>query len=455
MYYLTERQYHLITHLSSMFEGVNVLGPSQKLIINKKNIPNYKQHSFQKYYDYETKGSFYEKLTYSVSKILEKHDDTSLMLSGGLDSILLGMAIEDSGIKPKSFTYWRSASGDNNPLKAQFFAKKLNWEHHIVEDDEYLPSGKASEHLFSLMKNDLINPKNPHWGKTPYESTYSLSGQNADTLAVLTMTKRKVFDLVGGPKGALMPYLFFIKNLLYTDNALNNPKLTSAIYNTALLPAKDWKFKKDFFVEGMAAYSMPFRNPKFHSHKQAISLFSEVYKTLTSNKKYTNKDLADLFPFNSYMASFLSFLQKYNNFENRKVLLPYTSGPVVSHFFAQKRGMKDAWSTKHEFVAEVSKRLNAPFDKLMKEVPKIQDSKNFRYVDNMEPCNIMKDFLGKYQDKTIKLLDYTNTWSDEASQKLEEYIDYVAEKIKSGKLNSEESTKIYRLVNVELLLSSE
>lgn len=452
LHYLTGRQSHLTTHLTSVFNHVNILGPSQNLIINKKNIVDYKQHSTQKSANFETAGSFYKKLSYTVSKILEKHDDATLMFSGGLDSILLGMAIEDSGFKPKTYTYWRSASGDNNPLKAKFFADKFNWEHCIVKDEEFLLSGAASEHVFSLMKNDLINPKNPHWGKTPYESSYSFSGQNADAAAVLSMSKRTVFDLNRGIKGALMPYLLFMKNLLYTDTALNNPIFTSTLYNTAFFASENWKFKKDSLIEGMAAYGMPFRNPKSYTHKQAIHQLINAFKKLTGNRKYTNKDLADLFSLNSYMATSLSFIQKYNNFESRKTLLPFNSGPVVSHFFAKKRGVKDAWAAKYEFATEVSKRLKQPYDKLVKEVPQIQHSKNFKHISGIEPCDIMKDFYGKYSNNNPKLLNYAKNWSDESIQILEKHINDILEKIKSGKMNNKESTEIYRLINIELLL---
>ncbi|WP_321307515.1 hypothetical protein [Marinifilum fragile] len=452
LHYLKCKNSRLTSHLVSIFNDINVLGPAQCCAISFNGKLSFDVSSYQKLVDVNSNEEVFNIITDTISKILEKCDDSSLMFSGGIDSLLIGMAIEASGYKPKTFTYWRSASGDNNPLKAKAFANKLNWEHMIVEDEEELPSGKVLEHLRSLMSLDLINPKNPHWGKDPYNSSYTFSGQNADSMSVLNISKRRIYDFDNKIKKMVMPYLLFGKNLLFTDYSLNHPSIVSNIFNTGLFYQKKWRFHADNFIEGLAAYGIPFKNIDYFERSGAIGQLKNSFLDLTKNRSYNNKDLAELYLLHTYMATSLSNIQKNENFQNRKTLLPFNSGPIISYFFNKKRGIYDAWSAKHELSKIVSNRLNESYDKSVLKVQHIQKDKNFKFKNNIEPCDLMKEFNYKRQTNRLNIFSYTKNWSHESLIELENYISMIGNKIDGGKLSNEETSLIYRIVNVELLL---
>jgi hypothetical protein len=453
LYFLTCKHSRFTTHLTSVFNNIKVLGPSQYLKC-KLNCPqDIDVRIYQKDYDVPPVASFFDVISEVIYRIVSNHRDVSLMLSGGIDSLILGIILEECGIEPKTFTYWRSASGDNNPFKAQTFAKHLKWKNKVIAEEKFLPSGKVSEHIFGLMQKDFINPKNPHWGETPYSSKFTLHGQNADAMAVLSISKRKVFDSPKNLKGSFLPFGLFLKNLLFTDYFLNHPRFSSLIYNTAFLGSKSWRFNQDALIKGIIAYGIPFRDIDHLSTIKGIEKLEVAFNRLIDDKCYLNKDLTELFYLSSYMASALSFIQKYENYEKRKTFLPFSSGPVASYFFNKTRTVKDAWNAKHELIKIVNTRLKVPYDSLIKKVPTIQESTNFRFIKDIEPCDIMMSIHSRLQKNDLKIYTLLEGWSENSKNELEKHVIYVADKINSGSMTSEESTIIYRLINLESLVN--
>ena len=180
----------------SIFQNTKRIGPGEYINFEIKNnkVEKVSTDDYTNRYKTTDDDTLYERVIEIIEKLYVKNE-TSLMLSGGLDSTILGCAIEELGYRPRTYAHYYSASGENNPILANEVARKMNWEYKVVESKKTLLNGNDLEYIYKLMRDDYINPMNPHWISNPYKSKYVLSGQNADAIIGIDMGKRTLTDL--------------------------------------------------------------------------------------------------------------------------------------------------------------------------------------------------------------------------------------------------------------------
>lgn len=301
-------------------------------------------------------------LTESVEEHF-KYGDITLMLSGGVDSTLIGLAATELGYKPRFVNTYRSATADNNPEKALEVAKKFNWDLETVRDDSFF-NDESQDYLLQMMSKNIINPMNPHWDVDGKEGVI-LSGQNADSIIGMDITKASDrSNFLKHPKS-------FAYSLAKDAIALDDSLLQS-IYNKAL---------------GLVGISKADNlGDKFIDLKSGNKKFFELFSTkydpnyalLSRTGELTsNRAKIEMFAHYSYRTWALRLISNSNNRFSSKTMLPYQSAPYLSFYANEKRHIKELNNPKWRESGILSSYLGRDYYSFLSEIDEISPSNNY------------------------------------------------------------------------------
>lgn len=451
-HYLCNSQVNQHPYLTP-YEGVQRLNAGEFIKIKNDKIHtsdkiSLKTYLLHKYVENKSENLF-SRLCEVVGQIHSKVGDASFMYSGGIDSTLIGMAIEENGFKVMPFTFQRSTTGDNNENLSVFLAKKLGWNVKIVPGNRLHPDKKLEGYINRFLSEDLLNPLNPHWGNDPHSMPNSFSGQNADAFAVINMAKRKILDLEGGFfQNSQLFIRTRIKNILYVDSFINNPDHFINIFN-AILKSTSVRFNKNSLIQGLFTHGHPYRSDLEGQHdKNLDSVISCFNKRIPNN--INSRQRMDVFHSNCYINNCLQHIQKYPSLDNRNNILLFNTGPLISYFLSRKRTFKDAINPKYNFLDPINKRLkNDNYDKIVNSFPRLDKEDNTYLGGKIEkPSSLMKEFFSSEVNLNEILLN-----SLKRNKILDSEYNHLSHSINSNKaMDRESSSFAYRLINMNSLL---
>ena len=363
-----------------------------------------------------------------------KYGDITIMLSGGVDSTLIGLAATELGYEPRFVNTYRSATSDNNPKKAKEVAKRFNWNLETVKDDSFF-SNESQDYLLRIMSENVINPMNPHWDVNGQDGVI-LSGQNADSIIGMDISKAADrASLLKHPKS-------FITSLAKDAIALDDSILQS-LYNRLL---------------GVTGISMAHDlGDKFidlkSGNKKLNELFLAQYNPIQAlssrtGELSTNRAKIEMFAHYSYRTWALRLISSSVNRYGSKTMLPYQSSPYISYYANQKRRLKELNNPKWREAGVLSSRLGRDYYSFLSEIDEIKPSDNYA----LKRFKLQGALLTlKEQGFTDKLIQKFGIIDEKVESYIEKSVSAILIKDKENTLDRVDLNFGFRLLNLYLL----
>lgn len=388
-------------------------------------------------YEKSTPDSYPKDVLTALQESLEEHfkyGNTTIMLSGGVDSTLIGLAATELGYKPRFVNTYRSATSDNNPKKAKEVAKKFNWDLETIKDDSFF-NNESQSHLSNIMSENIINPMNPHWDVDGQDGVV-LSGQNADSIIGMDITKATDrTSFLKRPKG-------FIASVARDAIALDDSILQS-LYNTALgvTGISGAHYLGDKFIDLNSG------------NKKLNELFSAKYDPTQAlfsrtGKLSTNRAKVEMFAHYSYRTWALRLISSSANKYGSKTMLPYQSSPYLSYYANQKRRLKELNNPKWREASILSIRLGRDYYSFLSEIDEIKPSDNYALKRFSLQGALL---LLKEQGFTDKLIQKFGIVDEHVESYIEKLVSTILIKDKENNLDRGDLSLGFRLLNLYLL----
>lgn len=371
-----------------------------------------------------------------TSIILEKYieelcrkDNVTVMLSGGVDSTLIGLAASECGYNPRFVNVKRSATTDNSPGKARLIAKTLGWNLECATDADFY--GRASQdHLQNVMTSNLIDAMNPHWDVDAGDGII-LSGQNADAIIGLDMHK---FSEIS-EKSFKQNMKNIIKNAMFVDTDFMQVAFR-LLYT--LLPFKSYATLADRYMHSYVSHSKVISTANGEKH---------IKDCLFARSGRINNDRALLEMVNHYFYRIIALgrISKVRNRFGSLTLLPYHSAPFINLCAARHRGFREIINPKWRELELLSKHLGKDYYDIIKQSQRISVSENYE-LRNFSLEGILEEL--KYSDFADNIIE-----KFELNRFGAHYISTTVKNIclKNHNLTRKDLEKAFKLLNLMLL----
>lgn len=372
----------------------------------------------------------YSALINTLECYTKNFNEISLMYSGGIDSSLLLLGLEDIGANFDLITFERSQTTDNNLSKSTLIAKKFGYTTRTI-DQKVFSEDVNKNHLIELMKKDFINPLNPHYDATEVGDIL-LSGQNADAVIGLDMVKLNDKASWLRTKARLKHEVL---NLWQTDSFLNIKLLNKGL-NLFGQDFLNMKYGKD--------------NPYFtFNSNELLSLRTGLDHDSIHNLDSKHKTRLQLESFNhfSYRSWALRMLSHFPNSEGASTHLPYNSAPFISFYNSKTRLLKDSYKPKWRESEVLSKRMGEDYYKVIGSLDNLEKPSDHQAI-NFSLSGLASDF-----DKGIasRLLDKYNINNNLYASKIINDVETLLQKIKADQVSTTDISRIYKYINLDYL----
>ena len=316
----------------------------------------------------------YSALINTLECYTKNFNEISLMYSGGIDSSLLLLGLEDIGANFDLITFERSQSNDNNSRKSALMSKKFGYTTRVI-DQKVFSEDANKNHLTELMKKDFINPMNPHYDATEVGDIL-LSGQNADAVIGLDMEKLDHKSSWFKTKRRLKQE---VHSLWQTDSFLNTKLLNKGLH----------LFGKDYIKDrhGKDSPYLSFNSDKLLSLRTGLN-----HDSISSlDSKYKNRFQLETFNHFSYRSWALRMLSHFPNSVGVSTCLPYNSAPFMSFYSSKTRSLKDSYKPKWRESDVLSKRMGEDYYKLIGSLDNLEDGSDHQ-ATNFSLSGLAGDF---------------------------------------------------------------
>lgn len=368
---------------------------------------------------------------------IEEHanyGDITVMLSGGVDSTLISLAVEECGYKARFVNTLRSASLDNNPLKAQEVARQFNWALETINDDSFFQK-ESQDFFFKQMSQNLINPMNPHWDVDSVNGVI-LSGQNADSIIGLDINKAGYFNVfLKQPK-------LYSKLMARQVIGLDYPRFQK-LYNKALgIVLKE-------HGNNMGDTYLALKSNKFKLDNDILKDYDYLQALTTrSGSLYSDRAKIEMASHYFYRTYALRLLSSQLNQYGSKTMLPFQSSPYLYFYANQTRKLKELLNPKWREASEISKRLGSDYYSFVSKLDSINPNQNYalkvfslkHQLEELEHEGFLTNLVHKFDIKNDRVIRY-----------LRDRLLDIQNKNKSHSLNKDDLTFSYKLLNLYLL----
>ena len=417
----------------------------------------------------------------AVSANSAAHVPTSLMFSGGADSLAILLALHEvagkDATRPIAVRTSRRESPTNGHFRAVPVARALGIDLELITDD-WETDPKVIGALISGMKNDFTNTRKPDLALVALDtSPVILHGQNMDSLVGNAMVSPETnlnrpllsqdqLALLDSDAQHLQQLRTFLKNLVFTQPYLDDetfqrwvtPYLSAQVPMTQLDPATGTELG---VIRGALASQYPNllnKTRKPFSHFDQLALF-DMETSLAEGflgdglSLHERVDALRYYGYGQLCAKRGCTTALPNG---SGVYFFPMSGPMQSYFMAQERSLSSALSPKHE-IYDIIRRLSGREYSDLKPELNSDDHARLAPITTSQIDPKFDPFL----EETRPLLDPESSrllplLPDEKTRKLfvRTYTDVVKGSFPEAENYSYSNTVRSRyLVNMELLLS--
>lgn len=306
-----------------------------------------------------------------------------LMFSGGVDSLILYLALRRSFDAEKIRCFTVEHSKSNGPDRALPIAEKLGIELEIIPETAWSNEEVLSATL-GMMRKDLLGTRSPHLallGQGLIDIDL-LHGQNMDALANIHMeilqsnlelgilSKSKVKANLS-QEGENRQYASFIGNLQFTDTYLEDEafqRMTVDFYAKRNAPAvPDPHPGKDGLIRGMISHQYPNLLSRADYPPDHMEYLNREVELL---RDHIGRDQSPRMALD--MARYLTYChlsgKRIASFpvghEDTRVVLGSMCGPLLSYYLGKSRTMRDASMPKREIYGLTGKWAGQSYRKL-------------------------------------------------------------------------------------------
>ncbi len=386
-----------------------------------------------------------ESLVRSVDEHFQIAPDAAIMLSGGIDSTLIGVAAMECGLRPRFINLKRSATQDNNPKKADAVAELFGWELEKVGSDNFYDERFQGE-LAKKMEINLINPMNPHWD-VDVGNSLVLSGQNADAIIGLDMSKLSAaFENGVGVREVKSLLKSLVKNSLFCDFPFIDlvtkvaskvvPKIEPSVFYTLLFLLTDRKSLKRLGLDENFVVS---------------SILNRMSHQQTKSNLASKRMLLEQFNHFSYRCFALRNLSSLTNTYGSKTMLPYQSSSFLAFYANQSRSIKEMINPKWREVSAVNRAMKRSYYRFIKNIEHIEPNENYG-IKTFRAEGLASEVLSS--SFITELIDKFDIRSTAIAEDLERAQRNLITKSESKSLSRSDLARAFSFVNLKYLGSN-
>ena len=411
------------------FPDVSLIDSGDVIEINKAGVVvfNYLIDGIYKKSPFSTS---YSALINTLECYTKNFNSISLMYSGGIDSSLILLGLEEIGADFDLITFERSQTNDNNSKKSTLMAKRFGHTPRIIDKNAFSRDVNKN-YITDLMRKDFINPMNPHYDATNVGDIL-LSGQNADAVIGLDMVK-------------LNDKASWFKTKIRLRQEILNMWQTDGFLNINLLSKILGLFEKNYLKTRYCK-----KNPYFNfDPDKLLSLRTGLDFNSISNLGLKRKTRLQLETFNhfSYRAWALRMLSHFPNEGKVNTYLPYNSAPFINYYNSKSRFLKDSYKPKWRESEVISKKMGENYYNVISGLDKF-DKQSDHQTENFSLSGLAGTF-----DKCIasRLLEKYNIKNILYISEILEDTELLFKKIKSNQLSASDLSRVYKYINLDYL----
>lgn len=310
-------------------------------------------------------------------------DEVGVMFSGGVDSLIVYLALRRTFPADKIRCFTVEHSKSNGPERAWPIARHLGFDLEVIPESTWAET-EVKQATVDMMRRDLVGTRSPHMALLGKElqGLDLLHGQNMDALVNIHMEvlqanlelaylSRSKVRTVKSLEGNNRQYTAFIGNLQFTDQYLEDvgfQRLSLDFYAQQHAPAEpDPEPGPEGNLRGMISHQFPnLLSPGDYPQDQMSHLDREVALFRDHAGETLSPRMAlDMIRYLAYchLAGKRLATLPVGEGDTRPVLMAM-SGPLLSYYLGKSRTMRDASMPKREVYGLTAKLAGQSYRKL-------------------------------------------------------------------------------------------